>query len=213
MLVSLPTSISPSNNHDEALTAIRATVTNDYGTVTPFNIPPFKVGTLDILVQQADELAKLATSCEGVVGKVGDTLRIILEADEEKIQQQKMVNDRESCFKNQRIQSGRLGLTASERTGGPVPSHVLLEQSEVPSRQASGRSDGLIVQGKFLKRLLDTDPSDAVLSCRKYRVLKVTSRVNMINTINQGPCSALFHDNKRSYSSSYCSSPSGTSTC
>ena len=75
-------------------------MTNDYGTVTPFNIPPFKVGTLDILVQQADELAKLATSCEGAVGKVGDTLRNILEGDEEKIQQQKMVNDRESCFKN-----------------------------------------------------------------------------------------------------------------
>lgn len=96
LAVSLPTSISPSNHRDEALTAIRATVSTDYGTVYPFTIPAFKVGTLDALVQQADELAKLASACEGVVGRVGDTLRTILEGDEEKIQQQKTVNDRTS---------------------------------------------------------------------------------------------------------------------
>ena len=94
LVVSLPTSISPSNNHDEALTALRATVTTDYGTVYPFTIPPFKVGTLDALVQQADELGKLASTCEGVVSKVGDSLRTILEGDEDKLQQQKTVNDR-----------------------------------------------------------------------------------------------------------------------
>ena len=91
--MSLPTSISPSNEHDEALTALRAAVTTDYGTVFPFSIPEFKIGTLDALVQQAEELAKLDGACEGVVGKVGDTLRTILEGDEEKISQQKRVND------------------------------------------------------------------------------------------------------------------------
>ena len=96
ILVSLPTSISPSNEHDEALTALRAAVTTDYGTVFPFSIPEFKIGTLDALVQQAEELAKLDGACEGVVGKVGDTLRTILEGDEEKISQQKRVNDSES---------------------------------------------------------------------------------------------------------------------
>ncbi|MCJ1401868.1 Vacuolar ATP synthase subunit C [Xylographa trunciseda] len=94
LLVSLPTSISPSNDHDEALTALRSGVTTDYGTVTPFPIPEFKIGTLDALVQQADELAKLETSCEAVVAKVGDSLKAILEGDESKISQQKTVNDR-----------------------------------------------------------------------------------------------------------------------
>lgn len=93
LLVSLPTSISPSNDHDEALTALRSAVTTDYGTVFPFQIPTFKIGTLDALVQQADDLAKLGQGCEAVVGKVGDSLKNILEGDEEKISQQKTVND------------------------------------------------------------------------------------------------------------------------
>lgn len=94
LLVSLPTTISPSNDHDEALTALRSAVTTDYGTVFPFQIPEFKIGTLDALVQQADSLAKLGQGCEAVVGKVGDSLRNILEGDDEKISQQKTVNDK-----------------------------------------------------------------------------------------------------------------------
>jgi len=92
-LVSLPTSISPSNDRDEALTALRSAVTNDLGNTVPFNVPTFKVGTLDALVQQADDLAKLERDCEGVVSKVADSLRSLLEGDEEKIAEQKNVND------------------------------------------------------------------------------------------------------------------------
>ena len=95
LLVSLPTSISPSNDHDEALTALRSGVTTDNGTVFPFPIPEFKIGTLDALVQQADELAKLESACQGVVVKVGDALNTILEGDERKVSEQKTVNDSE----------------------------------------------------------------------------------------------------------------------
>lgn len=94
LLVSLPTSISPSNHADEALTALRSTVTNDVGSTYPFAIPEFKIGTLDALVQQADDLAKLENVCHGVVGKVGDSLRTILDGDESKVQQQKAINDK-----------------------------------------------------------------------------------------------------------------------
>jgi V-type H+-transporting ATPase subunit C len=94
LLVSLPTSISPSNHADEALTALRSTVTNDVGSTHPFAIPEFKIGTLDALVQQADDLAKLENACHGVVGKVGDSLRAILDGDEGKVQQQKTINDK-----------------------------------------------------------------------------------------------------------------------
>ena len=100
LLVSLPTSISPSNEPDEALTALRSAVTTDYGTVTPFPIPELKIGTLDALVQQADELAKLEATCEAVVAKVGDSLRTILEGDEDKVAQQKMVNDSQSNYES-----------------------------------------------------------------------------------------------------------------
>lgn len=92
ILVSLPSSISPSNAQEEGLTALRATVGAD-GSVQPFKIPEFKIGTLDALVQQADDLAKLESSCEAVVAKVGDSLRSLLEGDEDKIAQQKTVND------------------------------------------------------------------------------------------------------------------------
>jgi V-type H+-transporting ATPase subunit C len=93
MLVSLPTSISPSGDQDEALTALRSTVTTDNGTVLPFKIPEFKIGSVDTLIQQADDLAKLENSCQAVASKVGDSLRSLLEGDEEKIAQQKTVND------------------------------------------------------------------------------------------------------------------------
>ena len=93
LLISLPTSISPSNDHEEAFGALQAGVPGENGTITPFTIPEFKIGTLDALVQQADELAKLESACEGVVGKVGDSIKNILEGDEPKITQQKTVND------------------------------------------------------------------------------------------------------------------------
>ncbi|KAI7640816.1 ATPase, V1 complex, subunit C, partial [Hortaea werneckii] len=93
-LVSLPSSISPSNDHDEALTALRSAVHTDQATTFPFNVPNFKVGTLDALVGQADELAKLEGGCRGAVDKIADSLRGLLEGDEEKLQQQKVVNDR-----------------------------------------------------------------------------------------------------------------------
>lgn len=93
MLVSLPTSISPSSDKEEAFTALRSTVAGDSIAVLPFKIPEFKIGTLDALVQQADDLAKLESACEGVVAKMGESLRNLLEGDEDKIAQQKTVND------------------------------------------------------------------------------------------------------------------------
>lgn len=94
LLVSLPTSISPSNHADDALTALRSTVTTDNGTTYPFAIPNFKIGTLDALVQQADDLAKLDAACEQAVAKVGDSLRSLNDGDDERTQQHKTINDK-----------------------------------------------------------------------------------------------------------------------
>lgn len=51
-------------------------------------------------MQQADELAKLESGCEAVVGKVGDSLKVILDGDEGKIAQQKTVNDSQFMTKD-----------------------------------------------------------------------------------------------------------------
>ena len=97
LLVSFPTSITSSHHRDDALDAVSATVAPENGSVAPFPIPEFKIGTLDALVQQADELAKLETACQGVVSKVGDALKNILEGDEAQISKMKAVNDSMFC--------------------------------------------------------------------------------------------------------------------
>ena len=99
LLVSLPTSITSTADHDEAFGALKARVSADSESTSRFAIPEFSVGTLDGLVRQADELAKLESQCETVVNKVGESLRSILEGDEEKIAQQKTVNDSETFSK------------------------------------------------------------------------------------------------------------------
>jgi V-type H+-transporting ATPase subunit C len=93
LLLSLPTSIVPSHHRDDALQAISTTISPDNGSAASFPIPEFKIGTLDALVQQADELAKLEASCQGVVAKVGDALKNILGGDEAQIESMKVVND------------------------------------------------------------------------------------------------------------------------
>jgi len=96
LLVSLPASVAPSNHHEDALEALQKAAPKDLGTVYNFSIPEFKIGTLDALVQQADELAKLEGSCQVVVGKVGDSLKNILEGDEQKLSEMRRVDDSES---------------------------------------------------------------------------------------------------------------------
>ncbi|KAF8542052.1 hypothetical protein BDD12DRAFT_877157 [Trichophaea hybrida] len=82
LLVALPASIDRSNDLDEAFNRLKSVITPDVGTVSPFPIPEFKIGTLDALVLQADELAKLDANVEGAVVKVTDVLRNIVPGQE-----------------------------------------------------------------------------------------------------------------------------------
>ncbi|EHK16407.1 uncharacterized protein TRIVIDRAFT_183728 [Trichoderma virens Gv29-8] len=93
-LISLPQSAFDSGSRDEAISSLSATITADNGSVLPFTIPDFKIGTLDLLVQQADDLAKLDSACQSVVAKVADSLRTVLNNDEDRMASYKMVNDK-----------------------------------------------------------------------------------------------------------------------
>ncbi len=93
LVVSVPSSITPSGHKDDALGSIQKAVNPSYGDVSSFNVPEFKIGTLDALIQQSEDLGKLEGLCNGVVSKVGDTLKNILDGDEDKIQMHKSVND------------------------------------------------------------------------------------------------------------------------
>ncbi|KAK4452939.1 hypothetical protein QBC34DRAFT_397434 [Podospora aff. communis PSN243] len=90
ILISLPLRIF----EDDPIPSLTATVGRDNGEVLPFAIPSFKIGTLDALVQHADDLTKLNAGCEAVVSKVSESLKAILDGDEDKAAQQKMVNDK-----------------------------------------------------------------------------------------------------------------------
>ncbi|KAI2609802.1 ATPase, V1 complex, subunit C [Hypoxylon fragiforme] len=94
VLVSLPLKTFDTDDRQEALESLKTTIASENGTVLSFPVPNFKIGTLDALVQQADDLAKLSTGCEAVVSKVGESLRSLYEGNEEKASEQKMVNDK-----------------------------------------------------------------------------------------------------------------------
>ncbi|XP_044714795.1 v-ATPase subunit C domain-containing protein [Hirsutella rhossiliensis] len=74
-LLSLPLGVFDSSDRDDAIAALSATVSPDNGS-------------------QADDLAKLEASCQAVVAKVGDSLRQLLNNDEERLTSYKMVNDK-----------------------------------------------------------------------------------------------------------------------
>lgn len=93
LFVALPSSITPSGHKDDAVGSIQRAVKTENGQVSPFSVPDFKVGTLDGLIQQSEELGKIEGLCKSVVAKVGDTLRNVLDGDEEKIVMHKNVND------------------------------------------------------------------------------------------------------------------------
>lgn len=93
LFIAVPSSITPSGHEDDALASLQKAANPSYGEVLSLAVPSFKVGTLDGLLQQSDELSKLEGVCNGVVSKVGDTLRNVLDGDEEKINMHKNVND------------------------------------------------------------------------------------------------------------------------
>ena len=106
LLISLPTSISPSNDRDEAVTALRSSVPHDSGTTYPFAIPTFKIGALDALINQADDLAKLCSDCEAVVGKVGEALTSLFDGDTERARGQRNVDNSTFACRGRRTQHG-----------------------------------------------------------------------------------------------------------
>ena len=93
LVVAFPSSVAPSGHKDDALNSIQNAVGRVDGEISHFQVPDFKIGTLDALLQQSEELGKLESLCNAVVGKVGETLKNVLDGDEEKIAMHKNVND------------------------------------------------------------------------------------------------------------------------
>ncbi|KAL2104604.1 hypothetical protein VUR80DRAFT_10145 [Thermomyces stellatus] len=92
LFLSLPLDAFDSSDKGEALSSLES-ITSGNASVVPLNIPSFKIGTLDALVQQADDLGKMEAACAGVVSKVADSLKSLLGGDENKIAQHKKINE------------------------------------------------------------------------------------------------------------------------
>jgi hypothetical protein len=112
--------------------SLKATIANN-GKVVPFTVPKFKIGTLDALVQQADDLARLDAACEALVVKVGDSLRSLYDGDEARAAEQKTVNDSTDARRESLIFSVDL-LTRCNRTDRSVPPLLFLEHSSLQGR-------------------------------------------------------------------------------
>jgi hypothetical protein len=136
ILVSLPLRIFD----DDPLTSLGATIGRDNGELLPFSIPSFKIGTLDGLVQHADDLAKLGAGCEAVVSKVSDSLKSILDGDEEKAAEQKMVNDSKSRRRAPET-TCPVADSHSDRAHRPLPAVLPVEQGSVQGRPAPRGAD------------------------------------------------------------------------
>ncbi|KAH8883963.1 ATPase, V1 complex, subunit C [Thozetella sp. PMI_491] len=123
VFVSLPVRIFD----DDPLESLKAVVGPDNGEVFQFPIPSFKIGTLDALVQQADDLTKLNQGCEAVMSKVSESLKSILDGDEAKAADHKMVNDKptDSYLRTFQWNKGRY------RTDRPIGELVSNLQSEL----------------------------------------------------------------------------------
>jgi len=91
-LVSLPLQGFASSDESEALSSLRATASD--ATLVPYPVPAFRIGTLDALVQHADDLAKLDSACRAMVQKSADSLRSLFPDNAEKVSQQQTVNDK-----------------------------------------------------------------------------------------------------------------------
>lgn len=94
LLVALPLSIAKSHDRPDALEVVNRTLsgaTSEAQTYS-FPIPDLKIGTLDALVQQADELAKLDGNIDGAVRKAADVLQTLAPGQES---QNKVVNESE----------------------------------------------------------------------------------------------------------------------
>ncbi len=134
ILVSLPLRIFDSTDQEDVLASLGAKIPADSGTALPFPIPEFKIGTLDALVQQADDLAKLDGGCAGVVARVADSLKGILDGDEDKAEQQKRST---TVMHPHRPSNTTPAINRVDRAHGPVPTFLQLEQGQVSCRPPS----------------------------------------------------------------------------
>ncbi|KAK9454741.1 hypothetical protein V1511DRAFT_511394 [Dipodascopsis uninucleata] len=96
-ILSLPSSAAPAGADPESALVRDLTSTlqlTDKDDVGQFLVPHFKIGTLDQLVQQSEEVSKADGQFEAVVSRTVDVLKTIHEGNKDQIEAAKVVNDK-----------------------------------------------------------------------------------------------------------------------
>lgn len=95
-LLSLPSSAAPSGGdpEDQLESWYSSSLNLPSSDVHHFDIPSFKIGTLDSLVQQSEELAKLDGQFGGIVAKIADVIGSLYEDNAAHINAAKRVDDK-----------------------------------------------------------------------------------------------------------------------
>ncbi|KAF3901386.1 hypothetical protein AA313_de0201791 [Arthrobotrys entomopaga] len=128
LLLSLPSSIVKSGHKEDAFDAINSHAAPDTR-LLKFQIPDFKIGTLDTLVLQADELAKLDSSAEAAITKASDVLTAIFDGNEARISENKHVNDKPFQTYLESFSWNKV----KYRYDRPIPDIVCILRSEIQS--------------------------------------------------------------------------------
>ncbi|VVT46772.1 uncharacterized protein SAPINGB_P001379 [Magnusiomyces paraingens] len=95
-LVSVPASSAPSGGDPESQLENWYSETLGLKTgsdINSFAIPSFKIGTLDSLVQQSEDLAKLDAQYQGVVSKIADIISTLYDGNPASIASAKKIKD------------------------------------------------------------------------------------------------------------------------
>lgn len=95
-LISLPASAAPSGGDPETQLEkwYSETLSVAPQDINPLQIPSFKIGTLDSLVQQSEELAKIDTQFQGIVSKVSEIVSNLYDGNIAQISAAKKIDDK-----------------------------------------------------------------------------------------------------------------------
>lgn len=95
LLLSLPSKAAPESSPSSDVSEwLERSLLNGKTSLTKFSIPSFKIGTLDQLVLQSEELQKIDEQLAGSVGKVVEVLASLYDNDQQLINLSKKVDDK-----------------------------------------------------------------------------------------------------------------------
>lgn len=85
---------NPTKSDTVAKLKVKLNKSSENAEVCPFNLPEFKVGTLDSLVSLSDDLGKMESNAESIALKLSDNLKGLLNQDMEQWKQNLSVNEK-----------------------------------------------------------------------------------------------------------------------